>query len=187
MAAGSAHPAGAAGRIRAAKPGNLSGDYEVLDQSEQTTFSWSFSPFKRSLPPSPVLGCVAKRVRKPVLECVQTCPCKSSRRGPETSSNPTAASPGRGRGPPPKRHTDGRPGKQHQVLRLCLSQTRPHTATLQPGGHRENTFVISICRATAKHLRARGILLLRISSLRQRTESHPPPGLAHICFMTYVF
>ena len=109
MAAGSAHPAGAAGRIRAAKPGNLSGDYEVLDQSEQTIFSWSFSPFKRSLPPSPVLGCtishqsvqsVAKRVRKPVLECVQMCPCKSSGRGPETSSNPTAASPGRGRGPP---------------------------------------------------------------------------------------
>lgn len=123
MAAGNAHPAGAAGRIRAAKPGNLSGDYEVLDQSEQTIFSWSFSPFKRSLPPSPVLGCtishqsgqpVAKRVRKPVLECVQMCPCKSSRRGPETSSNPTAK-PVQAEGeppPPPPQASHGRQARE---------------------------------------------------------------------------
>lgn len=42
----------------------------------------------------------------------------------------------------------------------------------QPGSREDKTFVISICRVAAKHLQARRIALVRISSLRQRTETN---------------
>lgn len=56
---------------------------------------------------------VNHQVGEPMRECVHLCPPKGPRLGPGTSSDPVAASPGRGRGPSfTQPHADGGPGNK---------------------------------------------------------------------------